>query len=123
MASCENMSFEVVIPGPPPGFECNADIAKEELIMAGIDCGGQESCRGAQITIRNEGCDKIVIDALKCFNADSCTDATFNFVGDIEVATCDLGPSGTSASGLDKCFENLSQLPIRVRAPAQCVRW
>lgn len=110
LASCEGMQLEVVIPGPPPGYECNPDAAKEELLIAGIECGGQESCRRADITIRNEGCHKVVVDALKCFTLDSCTDASFHFVGDIDLASCDLGPSGTGASGLDKCFENLSQL-------------
>jgi len=110
MASCEGVQLEVVIPGPPPGYACNPEAASTELVMAGIDCSGQESCRGAQITVRNDGCDKVVVDALKCFATDSCTDAQFNFIGDIDIATCDLGPSGTSARGLEKCFENLSQL-------------
>jgi len=110
MASCDGLTLEVVIPGPPAGYTCNPEAPTETLRIAGLECSGQESCRNAEINVINNGCDKVLIDDLKCFGSDACTGTKFNFQGDIELANCDLGPSGHSASGIDKCFEGLLQL-------------
>ena len=102
MASCDGLTLEVVIPGPPAGYTCNPEAPTETLRIAGLECSGQESCRNAEINVINNGCDKVLIDDLKCFGSDACTGTKFNFQGDIELANCDLGPSGLCSNALSQ---------------------
>jgi len=109
-ASCDGLTLEVVIPGPPPGYQCNPEAPSETKRINGLECNGQESCQNAVISVINNGCDPVMIDDLKCFGSDACTGTTFNLEGDVQLGNCDLGPSGHSATGIDKCFEGLLQL-------------
>ena len=49
MASCDGLTLEVVIPGPPAGYTCNPEAVTETLRISGLECSGQESCRSAEM--------------------------------------------------------------------------
>jgi len=100
--SCDGSRIDVIIPESGRGTACPA--VKEVVVFGVISCGGPQSCLEADITIRNEGCNKVIIEAIECVFEDSCFGTRFNFIGDIDIAFCELAAGSTTTSiGLDKC--------------------
>jgi len=97
MASCQDLTIEIVVFGPPAGFECNpANTA--DLVLGSINCFGQESCKNMHLTLRNDGCNSVDVQSIGCNGAGTCDGATFDLVGSVNIAQCDfkdgLVPSG-----------------------------
>ena len=63
-----------------------------------------------KLTINNEGCTSVLVQDLRCLEYDSCTEAQFEFVGDVSLNQCRCGPSCAEASGLSQCFQNLDKV-------------
>jgi len=84
----------------------------EVTILGGIACIASGACTNAQITVTNNGCNKVVIEAVECGFTDSCNGANFNLIGDIDIQACELGPTGEAVTtGLkEKCNQNLEML-------------
>jgi len=106
MGSCEALKLEILIPSAPNG-RC---VSRETIPFGQIQCSGQEACKDLELTIRNEGCNRIEFQTLSCLQSDSCLNAKFNLVGDIGINFCDLTGSAATATGLGACFENLQSL-------------
>ena len=117
-SSCEGSSIEIRYP--------YTGTCGETYYIADIGCSGIYSCASMDLTVSNEGpkgCNKVMITNVGCTEIGSCTNAKFNFVGDVETVNCDLGPSGHSARGLDACYEGLSSFVCAdVRACAGITR-
>eukprot|EP01084_Bolivina_argentea_P077216 140005_1 len=111
MGGCEDLNIELIYSGPPPGYECNANIAwLSPLYISSIHCSAQDSCKNMQLTVRNDACKRVIIQDLVCVATGACTNAAINLIGDVVIENCDLGPSGATMTGVDKCYENLRQL-------------
>lgn len=109
--ACKGAQIEIVIPA--------INVIIGDFHIKDIDCSGPKSCDNLQITVRNENfMGKVIIDNIKCGQPDSCSYASFNFVGNVDVANCFLGPSGFTTSGLSKCFEGLQSL--QCNGPNEC---
>jgi hypothetical protein len=106
LGSCEGLDIEIIIPPPAAGTFCSYNPFR----IGAIDCSDSAACKNMQLTIRNNGCNKVLIEKLTCSEIDSCTSAHFNFIGDVETLDCDLGPSGHTAYGLSTCYQNLQAL-------------
>jgi len=116
--SCSGLTIDVYLSGPPPGFMCNVDGAKETMYIPEISCGADRACDTLSMTIHNDGCKKAVIDMFECTVERGCDAAMFTFVGDVNIAQCSCGPSCVNTIGLDKCEENLSN--VICRTPEEC---
>lgn len=101
IGACEGLKLEINIPGPPPGFMCNPAWSGNLIEWASISCYGQDSCRGMEITINNNGCNRIEIQQIECYSPTACAGANFQLNGDVTVNNCDLiGSSAGIATGL-----------------------
>eukprot|EP01083_Nonionella_stella_P299759 1019860_1 len=108
--SCDGLQLELVFEGPPPGYACDPSYV-ETIWLNQISCIQTGSCKNLDVTIRNEGCNKVMIGKLECILPGSCADASFNLIGDVEFHNCDLRSSaGSSATGIETCFDNLQKL-------------
>merc|ERR1719188_1961985 len=110
MSSCSGLTLEIIIPGPANGMACDPKYQPKIIPLAYINCAQQESCAYMRFSFVNEGCDKYEFDSLSCTLGDSCTGATFDFVGEVDVANCELSGTGHTVTGISKCFENLDRL-------------
>jgi hypothetical protein len=110
LGACSMLQIVIDFSAPPAGYMCRAVDVKDMFAIEGILCSNSAACEGLEITINNEGCDKVLMDTVQCNQYHSCTAAIFNFVGDIDIAFCECGPSCANTQGLDKCFENLEFL-------------
>jgi hypothetical protein len=108
--SCDGLQLELIFEGPPAGYACDPAYA-ETVWLNQISCVQPGSCRNLDVTVRNNGCNKVMIGKLECIQPDACTNAKFNLIGDVEFHNCDLRSSaGTSATGIETCFDNLQKL-------------
>jgi len=102
-SSCESASIEIRYP--------YTGTCGQTYYISDIGCSGVNGCANMDLTINNDGprgCNKVIISTVSCNDIGSCTNAKFNFIGDVEITNCDLGPSGHSARGLDACYTDLS---------------
>lgn len=90
MGGCKGLQMEVVIEGPPPGYQCNPAIDPQMVEFNAIQCSGQESCEDMVLTIRNNGCNPIEIQQIECILPSSCRNTRINLIGNIEVNNCDI---------------------------------
>jgi len=113
-SSCEDLEIEIVYSGPPPGFMCAVDwdpsLTKELYPISAIECENEAACKGMKLTINNEGCTSVLVQDLRCLEYDSCSLASFEFIGDVSLNRCNCGPSCAEATGLSKCFQNLEKV-------------
>jgi len=119
MGSCTGLKVDIEFTGPPAGYMCRPVDRKRRFPMSGIQCNNAEACQGMELSIHNAGCDKVRIENINCLQSNSCNLASFELVGDIEIANCQCGPSCNTASGLSKCFQNLDRLLCP--DPASCM--
>lgn len=120
MGGCQGLKVELIYSAPPAGYACS--VPSQYLapsIISGIQCSGQESCTNMELTIRNEGCNQVIIQDLVCLRPGACNHAVFNFIGDVELQHCDLGPGQATITGIDKCYENLPH--VLCPDPHSCV--
>mmetsp|Transcript_1709 Transcript_1709/g.2782 ORF Transcript_1709/g.2782 Transcript_1709/m.2782 type:complete len:667 (+) Transcript_1709:111-2111(+) len=107
--SCLGLSLTINI--GIEGQQCDASLADSVVHhLEGLRCNSVESCKDMQITINNRGCNKVVLNNLECMQPESCTGASFQFIGDIDINQCQCGPSCGYTTGLEKCFENLERV-------------
>lgn len=104
--SCNGLTIELNITGPPPGYKCNPSLVGSILPFSRISCKADGSCENLQIVVNNEGCEKLVVESLECSGQTSCDYASFEFNGAYEISQCECGASCRRAQGLTKCFQN-----------------
>jgi len=106
--ACNRLTIRIDFTGPPPGYMCAPGI-NEQLQLGSIECLNEASCQNMQFTMDNTGCYDVVLRKIQCVHSSSCINAAFSLIGDIQVQECELGSSGMTATGLDKCYQNLRE--------------
>lgn len=115
--SCEGAFVGVNFPAPAAGTACPAG-KKEVINLGGIQCSTAGSCTDLTFGVANSGCAKVVIDVIECLAPGACTNAVFNFIGDVDVRRCELGTTGqTGVLGLEKCFTTTTLAPATTAPP------
>merc|ERR1712176_1713706 len=104
--SCEGAMITVNIAGN--GAVCNP-ASTGEILFSGIQCGRAGACTNLQFNVNNNGCDKVIIESLECFYG-ARGGASFNLIGNVEVATCELPGSGPQPIGIEACFDKLASV-------------
>jgi len=113
-SSCEDLNIEIRFSGPPVGYMCAVDadptLVKDLFSISAIECENEAACKGMTLSIHNEGCTSVKVLDLRCLEYDSCSLASFEFVGDVTLNQCNCGPSCAEATGLSACFQNLDKV-------------
>jgi len=107
--ACNGMQIEVHLAGPPPGFRCADTLNKDILPFSKIVCSDTMSCQGIQITVHNGGCNKVIIEEFICSQPNACNGLNLSLLGDVDIASCECGPSCNNAVGISQCFQNLEK--------------
>lgn len=118
--SCSGLRIVINIPGPPQGFRCGSSGRQSLLPFGGIICGNDKSCEFMDVTINNDGCDRVELEKIECksSHANSCNAATFNLFGDIDIAMCECDGSCANARGLSACDTALAK--VQCGDPLSC---
>ena len=82
------MKIEINLKGPPTGYRCANTL--DVLPFSKISCIAEGACHGLDITLNNAGCENVMVDRLDCTDVDACTDAKFEFIGNVEIKFCVL---------------------------------
>jgi len=117
-ASCNGLTIHIDFTGPPPGYMCAPGI-NEVLQLGQIECLNEASCTNMKFTMDNTGCYKVQLRKIQCVHPTACVEAAFSILGDIQVQECELGTSGITATGLDKCYQNLRE--YQCSKPSSCL--
>lgn len=117
-SSCNGLSIHIDFTGPPPGYMCAPGL-NEQLQLGQIECLNEASCQNMHFTMDNTGCYQVMLRKLSCVHPTACIQSAFHLIGDIQLQECELGTSGLTATGLEKCYQNLRE--YQCSKPSACM--
>jgi len=109
--ACNGLKIELNLPVNPEG--CANSVT---LPFSKISCEKSRSCEGLEITINNEGCNKVTIESIDCIEPTSCDQAQFQLIGDIDITQCRVP---LNVGGLSRCFQNMDS--FKCSEPEKCM--
>eukprot|EP01083_Nonionella_stella_P259372 885653_1 len=92
-SACEGLKIDILL----PTWDKPCPNTQNRFLFNKIMCNSNNACEGLEITVRNEGCNNVIIQNLDCTHSNSCNNGIFNLIGDVRIDNCLCGVSCNTA--------------------------